>query len=569
MASSARIARLISVTPFCKLVKFTMPLESRPSAALLLIVLAGFLGLASSQGLAIGSLQGSGANSAPAAMHTIRGRVINAITGAPLPRALVTLASDGTRSILTDPLGRFEFAQFQGNQAFPVVSKPGYSNGSQADTIETAWTNLDLPMELKLYPDALVTGTVTAPDGLPLSSISVQLRRASYVAGPQRWTIQRSVQTNSHGEYRFLIPAGRYRVTSNYSPRARDTGEALLPASFPDGSATGAQSYFAIASAEQKFIDLRPRMGPAYPVLLDIQPADRQNFIQISATTPNGETFQVPRTAGPITGSMQVSLPRGAYTIKATQRENKLEGSARLVVTGASTAGVAVHLDPLTAVSIELSVDPAVSASGVKPIVLAGNNGATRFPSTPQLNYFNMRLHNQGNGGDGYEQDVNLVQREDKSFGFDAAPGRYRLLANIGGGGWWLESVTAGITDLASSDLVIAPGGSSAQIRVLVTSLAGTISGRANATSGWVYAIPEHPAVAALQPVLISSGGLFYFGLPPGTYTLVAVDHRLDEDTSGPGFLASFVDGLKSVTVVYDAPVQVNLEIAQRKETPR
>ncbi|HEX4578292.1 MAG TPA: carboxypeptidase-like regulatory domain-containing protein, partial [Edaphobacter sp.] len=61
----------------------------------------------------------------PAAIpSTVLGQVINATTGAPIPRALVRL---NNRAVLTDHDGKFRFDQNTESNANILVTKPGFA----------------------------------------------------------------------------------------------------------------------------------------------------------------------------------------------------------------------------------------------------------------------------------------------------------------------------------------------------------------------------------------------------------------------------------------------------------
>ena len=56
--------------------------------------------------------------------RTVSGRVVDALHGTPVARALIHL---NARAVLTDAQGRFTFPQFTDAQAFASVTKPGYT----------------------------------------------------------------------------------------------------------------------------------------------------------------------------------------------------------------------------------------------------------------------------------------------------------------------------------------------------------------------------------------------------------------------------------------------------------
>ena len=108
---------------------------------------------------------------------SVSGRVVNALTGAAVPRALVSLNS---RTVLTDSEGRFSLPAFQANgtgsfvQAYVQVTKPGYAQAlDPSEASGQQVSNLSEPLELSLYPDGLITGIITGSDGEPLARAQV------------------------------------------------------------------------------------------------------------------------------------------------------------------------------------------------------------------------------------------------------------------------------------------------------------------------------------------------------------------------------------------------------------
>ena len=192
----------------------------------------------------IGSSAATGtAAGATAIPSTILGEVINATTGAPVPRALVRL---NNRAVLTDHDGKFHFDQNTASSANILVTKPGYSASTEMQdggNLFLQGAQLSEPLELRLYPEALMTGTVLAPDGSPLPRIPVSVARSIYDDNGHRWVTVGQEQTDSHGNFRLTEPAGEYRLETRYTPVDRTTGEAVLPVTVPsEGSSNTMQA---------------------------------------------------------------------------------------------------------------------------------------------------------------------------------------------------------------------------------------------------------------------------------------------------------------------------------------
>src|SRR5436190_529052 len=74
------------------------------------------------------------------------------------------------------------------------------------------------PLELRLYPEALLTGIVLATDRTPLPRIPVTAQRSFWDDSGHRWVTVGQDQTDSHGNFRLPEPAGEYRLESRYTP---------------------------------------------------------------------------------------------------------------------------------------------------------------------------------------------------------------------------------------------------------------------------------------------------------------------------------------------------------------
>ena len=226
----------------------------------------------------------------PVVIRDISGRVANALTGAPVPRALVQISN---RTALTDAQGKFAFPSFSAPNAFATVTKPGYSATLTPENAFSArLVNLDVPIELKLYPNAIVTGIVTGPDSLPLSRTQIRLNRLTFDTTGQRWQQAGFTQSDVRGEYRFSVPAGRYRITTGYAARSVERGEAVLPVTFPPSSASNTET-FELVPGELRQVDLRPRVSPGYPVSITIDGTDNDRGIRLTAIGANSVQFQI------------------------------------------------------------------------------------------------------------------------------------------------------------------------------------------------------------------------------------------------------------------------------------
>ena len=509
----------------------------------------------------------SAATTSPTVSRIIHGQVVNALNGVAIPRALVSVNS---RQALTDTQGKFEFPQFADAQATVTVTKPGYSQSADSGemVVQHRIADLDVPVEVKLYPYALITGMVGGSDGLPLSKLQVTLSRASYDNSGVRWNNAGFAMTNSRGEYRFLVPAGRYRVALQYNPRTGETGEAVLPVSYPQNSSTDAVTYLALSPGEEKHVDLRPRMGPTYPIFVETDAQEARSNLRFTAVDQADSTMGLGYSAGSRPGEYRIDLPSGSYLLQAQSenRDESLIGSIRVTVAGKPISGLVMHLAPVASIPVDIAMYPLFwQVRGLQQSSDQAGHGVT----AQQLN---LSLHNLSTHSDGMNQDIGLRVREDKTFEFRAPPGRYRLVG--GNGGWYVESATyGGITNLLTSDIVLAPGAAGAPIHIVANNDQGVLHGQVAAPNtvdtSWVYLFPRQPSLSWPNPISTGGDGKFFAVVTVGSYSVVAFEHRLQEDLRDPEVLTRLTAGAKTVDITSGGNTVVNLDLSAAKERPQ
>ncbi len=115
--------------------------------------------------------------------ETISGTVVDAVTNQPIFRALVRLTGQAVpRAALTDSTGHFSFTEVDTAQITLTAQKPGYHfghNPNDPTQVQIKTADASAPVQIRLYPEALLSGTILDPDGTPLPHISVEALRAN------------------------------------------------------------------------------------------------------------------------------------------------------------------------------------------------------------------------------------------------------------------------------------------------------------------------------------------------------------------------------------------------------
>lgn len=464
----------------------------------------------------------STAAGAPVAPFDVSGKVVNGLTGAAIPRALVRMNG---RTVLTDALGRFDLPQFTLTSGSVQVSKPGFTFSLDGDANSSQQVaDLTSRLELRLYPDALVTGTVVGSDRQPLAQIQVVLYRETVNETGRRTVPMGFTSTDVHGGFRFQQPAGHYRVSVAFSQRPSFDGEVMLPVDYPEAGGTEYPPTFVVAPAEERRIDLHARTSMAYPVTFHTDGAGDQGNPRIQVLTPTGVSFSVFARSTPEPGDFRIDLPSGDYLLKAAidTRDGRLESEAHVSVAGKAVTGLTLHFAPGPVIPVEMVIEPSTSAST-----------SSTQSSPPNILSFNLRLQNISASTSFASGDVPVQAFAGQSPSFRPSTGRYRLQGQSGGT-WFVRSATYGGTDLLSQPLVVTNGASPEPVRLIVSNDSGQLSGKVTGlvpgATAYVYLIAHQPSLAPVTLVRVNSDGTFKRTLPPGTYTVVAFDRRFAGD---------------------------------------
>jgi hypothetical protein len=273
-----------------------------------------FAGLAAGAALAqVGGNSGAGIPIAPSSTPaSVYGQVINASTGLPIPRALVRM---NTRAVLTDHEGKFRFEQNTDSSANMLVTKPGFfftTEYGDPGNIYLQGAQLAAPQQLRLYPEALLTGTVLGTDGSPLARIPVTALREVFDDEGRRWIGVAQAATDGHGDFRLPLPAGAYRLETRYVPRNASTAEAILPISIPGNTSSDTSQNIRLRSGEEQYFELRPLMGRTHVVAVIMRGSSvERGFARITARSSSGSQLQTNAMPDNESGGMRLELPQG------------------------------------------------------------------------------------------------------------------------------------------------------------------------------------------------------------------------------------------------------------------
>ncbi len=530
------------------------------------------------------SITTSTAASFTPASVSLSGRVINAATGLPVPRALVRF---GQRAMLADHEGRFEFDQVTDTTINLQAIKPGFSMTTEpsdpgGQSLQVA--QITGSLEIRLYPEAILTGTITSPDGMPLPQISVVARRSTYDENGHRWTQAGQTQTDRHGDFRIPVPAGDYRLETRYSARNAATSDAVLPVTLPS---SGDSQTIHLRPGQEEHFDIQPPVRPTYPVSVGVESHSERGIPAVTAHTSDGASFSVGASRTPDQPRQNqtqatFNLPTGTYTLTARSQDRDTSETAetRVSVTGSSSgapqaSGAVLRFVPTPSIPVELSIDPdatsdntttsSLTTSSIQSSTSSNTSGITSSSTQnlPTIQQFGITLQRLDPTSEDDPQTISLSAPRNGTSTFNAPPGTYRL-AGRNAGRWYIRSASYGATDLLTDPLILSAGAATATIHLVVSNLTGSLQGtvllNGSPTSSWLYLIATGPSIPSVIMVHSgSSGALNNPYLPPGAYRAIAFERRHSADFTNPDTLAHYSSYIQSVTITSGAASSVNL----------
>jgi hypothetical protein len=485
----------------------------------------------------------------------IKGTVVNAVTHAPIARALVQTPGN-SYAMLTDGEGHFEFAlpkvdsnntlaesRYAFGPSVLIARKPGFLDDPNVRLIEaTPGSEITIP----LLPEALIKGRVILSEADPALGITVQIFSRQVQEGKPKWVPAGSARANSNGEFRFaeLLP-GTYKLVTNElmdnDPAATVPGGqqyGFPPVYYPGGSDFAAAGTIQLAAGQILQADIPLTRQPYYPVRIPVANADLNAGMNITVSVQGhrGPGYSLGYNAEK--QRVEGLLPHGNYLVEAsTFGQNSAFGAVHLSVAGAPAEGPSLTLTPNSSISVHV-VEEFTSTDG--------HGSGTWNVGGRSVTVHGPRLYLQINAetADDFGQPGHASLRPPSGANDDPlvlenlAPGRYWLRLHSSRG--YVAAATMGGVDVLHELLIVAPGSStpievtmrddSAELDGTVAGLAAppamtdsAVSSRFSPPQAWVYCIPLPDSPGQFEQLGLSPDGKFNSqAMAPGTYRVLA-----------------------------------------------
>lgn len=515
----------------------------------------------------------------------IRGRVIDASTGAPLRRAAVRIFGPEireSRSAITDAEGRYEFTDLPAGQFNLNVTKSGYVDlgygqttpGEMGKPLKVSDKQVVEKIDFKLPRGAVITGRVLDELGEPIPDVQVSALRNQFTPmGARPVNAGRFATTNDIGEFRlFGIPPGQYLLSASYRGQMMSVGTTTGDTSgyavtYYPGTAT-------LADAQKLTIGLGGSVSDVTMMLVSTRTARVSGIVVDGQGRPvkQGSVMLVSRNQalGPIGGGGGMIRPDGTFTINSVAPgEYTLRGMlpgqpgappgtvmASISVNGADLTDV--RLEPVKPISVsgQVLLDP-VAARSFKPETMRlnapPNDPGPMFGPVPPP----------------------AAVRDDLTFEFKASPGPSVVRLN-GPAGWMIKSVSLNGADV--TDAITFRDEDVSGLQVELTNKVPDLSGQVTNGNGetvldyYAIAFPQDeqrwnaPGIGRTAMVRPDDQGRFRIRtLRPGNYYVIAVEHVQTSEWNDPAWMESVRSRATPVTLNDGDTLVSDLKLAQAR----
>jgi carboxypeptidase family protein len=412
---------------------------------------------------------------------SLKGRVVDGVTGRPLRRARVRLMGIVQKGpILTDDAGQFEFASLPQGSYGVNVDKSTYmpsrypevnrSLKNRLGTITIADGQAVEDVTVPMYHGGVITGRVFDAHGDPVDQAAISVLFLPRSGRPQQ---RGGGGTNDLGEYRAArLQPGRYivraRAQGGGAPDPNPSAKSLpqsLPVYFPNALSPD-QAQVLVVNRGETLSGIDIILGEGQPTVVSgiVMAADGQPFqggnVSFRMASAGNEFGGADGGTGiRPDGTFRVQMPPGEYVFEAFAQpartgsqpirpEMQLFGSTRVNVSGDALEGVVI------------TIGNGATASG--RIVFEGTTPPPIVPPGPtRVPMFNP-------DGPGCRAGMATIA-PDWTFRVEGLGGACAAQPTSVFGRWTLKAVTVGGQNLMDELVTFQPGQHYGNIRIVVT----------------------------------------------------------------------------------------------------
>ncbi len=488
------------------------------------------------------------------ARYTLRGSVVNSVTGEPIRKALVEANGHQQKTIFTGPDGQFQFEGEPAGDYYMVARRQGYADRSMmGHQIYPVTLGSDTgPVVLKLDPLARISGRVLDTEGEPVPNLTVICHHLMFQQGHKSW--QQSQQSSTDESGNFLIDSllpGSYVVSTAQLP--------VYPGMFTDDQASRLiyrQQYFPnspdfsgaqliqLAPGEDSRADIAVSTVEGRRVFLAVTPP--QPWVRATLSNEAGDQRDLQLRPNPRTGGWVLPIvPPGAWRLQLESNNNNevLSGETTIEVGQTDLKNVVVALSPRLPV----------------PVVFTANLRNGSPPANVQL------LSAAGSINFNVFSNMSSPVVEENHFPIvGVPPGTYHVQANAGGEEC-VESITSGASDLTRVDYIISGEGAPQPINIALRTDCASLEISTAQQPNQPFALVLVGGPSTLEPQTINLSGKYTLKVTPGDYQLFAFSDINSIEYANPEVLRNYTG--QHVSVGPNQTETVRIEVINTGET--
>jgi hypothetical protein len=515
---------------------------------------------------------------------SIRGRVLRADTGAPIPRAIVFLVGQtpgDSPTATTDDRGTYQVTNLPAGRYTVRASKTGFvmMTYGQRTPLNAGGTPIELTdgaalsgIDMTLPPGGVIEGRVFDEFGDPVAGAAVQVARRHYTNGERRLVADGSVtsRTDDLGHFRLYgLAAGPHYVSATVNPPSATARPTLLVGTTGSAAPTYYPGTLSVTEALPITVTAGQEVGGIAFQISSAQLATIAGTVR----SASGRAIGQGSIALAVNGSMRsnslrpdgtfsfTNIAPGRYTVTARMTELKEVAAVAVMLAGADVT-LSLVTRPGATVRGKIVFDGGPAPANLRPenlrVTLQGAEATTApfFPGEPSKMNSDWTFELPGVIGSGLLR----YSMQNPAGAQQSNP-------------WTLKAVVRKGVDV--TDTPIAFDADIDDVEIVLTQrinvITGTLSGQkgepvrdaivvvfADDPQRWT---PRSRYISGSRPN--ASGQFTVRGLPPGRYLAIAVDYLESGDEQDPEILDSLRRKATPVTLGEGESKTLDLKLTQ------
>jgi hypothetical protein len=492
--------------------------------------------------------------------HEVSGTVVNSVTGAPISRALVELATHPPRHMITDVSGAFRFEGVAEGSVNLEAERPGFFKPTEVPSKQNLTSSFQVSGDvdgivLKLVPQGDISGRVRSIQGLPIQGFPVRVYERTIVNGAVQWQKIASLTCGEDGLFRvFGLAEGSFVVSAGpelWRPRPPGSKHLGYPLVFyPNVHEFSSASVLTVTAGEHVEADFSLSQEPLFEISGGVIGVPDEIDTKIELRSSAGDPVPLVQRH-PERHEFQAYVTAGRYTLRASAEVGQSRRATIPLNIDSNIAGIQVALGPQLTIPVNLRAELANTSTDKRTNAL--NASVTLTSTSSPLSPIGLSATRVA----GREQGVmEIAGAEADSYSVEITP----YNACVG-------SATSGATDLLQSDLLVPEDGRVAPIEIELRGDGGEVGGNVKlpdpGSSATVLLIPERGSSREIRSLVVAEAtGLFHFDqVCPGSYTLLALDRVENLEYRNPEVLGSYLSSGTHMTVAPRQSLTANLEL--------